>query len=203
MNVDTIAAQIRTLCPIFNGHVAGAAAYANGVADQVWLDLPAAYVIPLDQDADENTSMPGLNQIVHERVGIIVVLNTLAAGGAPDSADRRGQAAAAGIDAFKYALFRAVLNWRPDFDPATPTANREARGIYFVGAGFPEAGAFDRARFFYQFTFGLDTTITDDDGWQQPVTDLIEIQGTITNADPLAIPQGDTLATFKTDFPTS
>lgn len=183
MNIDTVAAQLRTIATVFNGNVAGAAAYANGVADQVWLPLPAAYVVPLDQDAEDNTSMQALNQIVRERVGVIVVMDTMNAGGAPDTGDRRGQAAAANLDTLKYAVFKAILNWRPDGDPPSAT-NRESRGMYFVGAGFPEPGAFDRARFFYQFVFGLDTTITDADGWQQPFDMLIDINSTVISGDP-------------------
>lgn len=192
-DINTVATQIKALCPIFGNSVAGAAGYANAVEDQVWLPLPAAYVIQLGQDAEENSSMTGLNQVVRERIGVIVVMETLKVGGAPlDLADRRGQAAAAYIDTIKYALFRAVLNWRPDWDPANPALNREARGFYFVGADSPQEGAFDRARFFYQFVFGLDTTITDLDGWQLPSVGLIEVQGTITNGDPAG--SGGTLA---------
>lgn len=199
MNIDQIATQIKALCPIFGGSVAGAAAYVNGVEDQVWLPLPAAYVIQIDQDADANDSLTDLYQIVHERVGVIVVLETLKVGGAPlDLADRRGQAATAYIDTIKYALFKAILNWRPDWDPANPSVNRESRGMYFIGAASPEAGAFDRARFFYQFTFGLDTTITDLDGWQLPSDPLIEVQGTITNGDPAG--SGGTLAIADVRF---
>ena len=192
MNINQVAAQIKALVPLFGNAVAGAAGYANGVADQAWLPLPAAYVIQLDQDADENSSMAGLQQIVHERIGVIVVLETAMVGGAPqDLADRRGQAATAYIDTIKYALFRAILNWRPDWDLTNPPTDREGRGIYFVSAGFPSEGAFDRARYFYQFVFGLDTTITDLDGWQQPFDPLIDIQGTTTNG-----PDGALLANF-------
>ena len=181
MNINTIAAQIRALAPIFNGNVAGAAAYANGVADQAWLPLPAAYVIPLGQEAEDNTLLAGLQQVVHERVGVIVVLETLKVGGAAqDLADRRGQAAGAYLDTVKYALFRAILNWYPDFDPNNPGANRESRGIYFIGADFPTEGAFDRARFFYQFNFCLDTTLTDADGFQLYGDPLTDIRTTMT-----------------------
>lgn len=202
MNLNAVAAQVRALCPIFVNNVAGAAGYANGVADQVWLPLPAAYVVPLDQDAEENVSQVGLDQIVHERFGIIVVLETLRIDGFVDTADRRGQAAAGYLDTVKFALFKAVLNWRPDFPPADAT--RMSRGIYFIGAGFPEGTAFDRARFFYQFTFGLDTLITDADGWQQPSDPLVEVQGTITIGDGIQVsvsPSGSFVADAGTgDF---
>jgi hypothetical protein len=198
MNIDQVASQIRTLAPLFAGNVAGAAAYANGVADQVWLPSPAAYVIPLSQDAEENTSMTGLYQIVRERVGVIVVLETLKVGGAADLADRRGQAASAYIDTVKYAIFRAILNWRPDWDSANPAVNREGKGLSFVGAEFPEAGAFDRARFFYQFVFQLETTITDADGWLLGWVPLTDVGGTITDPDN----NGQTRAVFDVPLPT-
>ncbi|MBV8613402.1 MAG: hypothetical protein JOY66_06465, partial [Acetobacteraceae bacterium] len=98
MDIDTIAGQIRALCPIFNNNVAGAAAYANAVADETFLALPSAYVIPHGSDADENTSENGLWQTVNERVAVIIVIQTLMAGGQLDLADRRAQAAAASID---------------------------------------------------------------------------------------------------------
>jgi hypothetical protein len=166
VNIDVVAAQIKRLAPIFNGNVAGAASYANGVVDQVWLDLPAAYVVPLGQEAEANILGNGLEQTVHERVGVIVVLETLKVGGEMDPSDRRAQAASAYTDTIRQALFTAILNWRPDWDPANPTLNREARGLYFNSADFPAEAGWDRARFFYQYIFTLDTMFTDADGWQ-------------------------------------
>jgi hypothetical protein len=195
VNIDQVAVQLRALAPIFEGNIAGAAGYTNGVSDQAWLPPPAAYAIPLDQEAGENTSMQGLQQIVHERFGVIVVLDIKKVGGAPvDLADRRGQAAAAYLDVIKYAICRAILNWRPDWDLTNPPADREGRGIYFISAGFPQDGAFDRARFFYQFIFGLDTTLTDLDGWQEAGVPLAGIQGAITN-------DAGTLAGFAVTLP--
>ncbi len=190
MNIEQIIAQLRTVATIFGNNVAGAAAYANGVQDQSWLPYPAAYVVPADQDAAENTSTNGLNQIVHERFAVIVVLQTAMVDTVIDYADRRGQAAAAYLDVIKYSIFQSILNWRPDFPGP---GLRESRGIYFAGAGFPESQGFDRGRFFYQFSFALDTMITDIDGWQQPTTPLVQIQGTIEPPGPLA--------TFEVPFP--
>src|ERR1700733_1801330 len=143
MNIDTVALQVKTLCPLFGNSVAGAAAYADGVKDQAWLPLPAAYVLPGGMDAEDNSTLTGLTQIVHERVIIIVVLDTLMAGGTLDISDRRGQAAAASLTTIGYALYSAVLNWRPDWTAANPSANREARGMYLLSAGYPEGRAFD------------------------------------------------------------
>lgn len=189
MNIDAIAGQLRSVATVFGGNVAGAAAYANGVADQTWLPLPAAYVIPGEEDAEPNESMTGSYQTVHERVSVIVVLPTLSAGGALDSADRRGQAAAAQVDVLRAAVFKALLNWRPDEDGGDAVTSPSTRGLYYLGARFPADGAFDRARFFYEFLFGLDATVTDDDGWRPSGVPLTKVQGTF--ADQVS---GDTLA---------
>lgn len=190
MNIDAIASQLRSVATIFAGNVAGAAAYANGVSEQTWLPLPAAYVIPGEEDAEPNDSMTGSYQIVHERVSVIVVLPTLSAGGSLDSADRRGQAAAAQLRSLRSAVFKALLNWQPDPDGTDTTTQIETRGIYYLGARFPADGAFDRARFFYEFLFGLDVTVTDDDGWRPTGTPMTDVHATVTDQT-----TGDTLAT--------
>ncbi len=198
MNINVIIAQLRSLAPIFGGNVAGAAGYAYGVSDQVWLPLPAAYVVHLGEDAEPNNSMTDSWQIIHEKIGVICVLDTTLVGGVTDLADRRGQAASAYVDTVRAAIWRAILNWRPDWDPANPAANRETRGIYYAGAQFPAEGSFDRARFFYQFEFGLDTTVTGADGWQPPYDDLVSITGTIPGASPVSNP-----VKFGVQFPPS
>lgn len=181
MNIDALVAQLRTYATIFNGNVAGAAGYASGVSDQTWLPLPAAYVIPAEEDAEPNDSMTGTYQIVRERVSVIVVFPTLSAGGSVDLTDRRGQAAAAQLRSIRASIFKALLNWQPDPDGIDTTEQIEGRGIYYLGGRFPNEGAFDRARFFYQFTFGLDITITDDDGWRPTGVPLTEVKATLTN----------------------
>ena len=195
MNIDVVAAQLKAYAPLFNGNVAGAAAYADGVADQVFLPLPAAYVIPGDDEAAANTSDNGLWQIVTERIGVIVILETAKVGTITDLTDRRGQAAAAYLRTVRSAIFKALLNWRPDWDPTNPSTNVEARGLAYDSARPLE---FDRARFFYQFDFSLETLITDDDGWVLPSDPLIGVQGTITNG-----AGGGTLGTFDVTLPLS
>lgn len=181
MNIDAVAAQIRTIATVFNGNVAGAAGYANGVQENTWLPRPAAYVIPGEEDAEPSESATGLYQHVHERVSVVVVLETMSAGGQLDPADRRGQAAAAQIDVLRAAIFKAILNWRPDEDGGDTVTSPSSRGIYYLGGRYPSEGAFDRARFFYRFDFGLDTTITDDDGWRPTGTPLTKVHGTFTD----------------------
>ncbi len=173
MDIGVIIGQLRALAPLFNGNVAGAAAYADGVDSQAWLPLPAAYVVPLDDDAGENLSQTGTQQIVSERIAVILVLNN-----ATTTGDRRGQASAEQYSTMRAAIFRAILNWRPDWNPATPATNRESRGIYYVRGSLID---FDLARLFYQFEFGLDTTITEDDGWTDTPVPLVDIQMTLTD----------------------
>lgn len=163
MNLDAVITQLKTVA-MFGGNVAGAAAFADGIDSQVWLPTPAAYVIPLDEDASENQNLNGLQQIVTERIGIIVNLD--------NSADRRGQTASDQYDTTRTAIFKAILNWRPDWHPLNPELNREARGFYYQGGRLLD---FDRARLFYQWEFALDITITDQDGWQPPAIPLLDI----------------------------
>lgn len=189
MNIDAVAAQIRTIATAFGGNVAGAAQYANAVEDQVWLPLPAAYVVPDNEDAEPSEDATALQQIVRERVSVIVVISTINAGGTPDTADRRGQAAAASFDVLRAAIFKAILNWRPNQDGGDTVTQPSSKGIYYIGARYPAEGGFDRARAFRQFTFGLDTTITEDDGWKPTGTALTDVRATVTDQT-----TGDTLA---------
>ncbi len=180
MNIDTVITQIKAVATIFGGNVAGAAKFAQGSADdQVWLPMPAAYVIRGEEDADSNDSLNALEQTVRERVSVIIVIPTLSAGGSLNITDRRGQAAADQIEPLRNAVFKALLNWRPVEDGGDATGKPSARGFYYIGARFPAEGAFDRARFFYQFVFGLDTTITEQDGWTAAGTALTDIRATI------------------------
>lgn len=164
MNLDKVITQIKSKVAIFNGNVAGAAAYANAVADQVWLPTPAAYIIPLDEDSTGNEQQSGLQQIITERIGVIVQLD--------NTGDRRGQGAILEYDGARTALFSQILDWRPDWDVNNPTANREARGLYYAGGRLVD---FDRARLFYQFDFALDITVTEADGWSPDSVALTSI----------------------------
>lgn len=196
MNIDTVIRQLQQYAPAFEGNVAGAAAYARGsVDDQVWLPLPAAYVIRGEEDAEPSEDMTGLFQIIRERVSVIVVVPTLSAGGALDITDRRGQAAAEQIEVLRKQIFRALLNWRPVEDGGDQLGQPSAKGLYYLGARFPAEGAFDRSRFFYQFTFGIDTTVTEEDGWTPNGVPLSDVRATITDQT-----TGETLATA--DAPT-
>lgn len=168
MNLTNVIQQLRAYCPSLAGRVAGAADFAAGLESTVNMELPAAYVIPLDEEAEPNPAGPGLLQHVTERIGVIVEFD--------NSADRRGQGPAMSYDAMRAEIFAAILNWRPDLDESNPSTNREAQGFYYGGGQLRE---FDRARLFYQWEFCLDTLVTDADGWQVNARPLAELDITL------------------------
>lgn len=149
MILATFIAQLRANAPMFNGRVAGAAEFTRGLRDySTSLPLPAAYVVPLAQEADPNDSWGGLQQLVHIGVGVIVELDA--------QNDRRGQAPAMDLDDVREQVWASVLNLQIG-------DCRMARGTYYTGARSLDL---DRARLFYQFEFGADWLITEADGVQ-------------------------------------
>ncbi|HWX48127.1 MAG TPA: hypothetical protein VNZ61_08745 [Roseomonas sp.] len=174
MNLDAVIQQIRIFAPVFEGRVAGAADYALA-ADQIWLQQPAAYVTPLEDDAGENENQTGLYQVVREKIGVVVDLSN-----AVDPTDRRGQGPVTqAVYQYRAALWAALLNWRPD--PVN-----QARGFAYAGGGLV-GGGLTRQWLRWQFDFVVETTVTTADGWHPPSEPLREIQGTVVNQDSGAI----------------
>lgn len=157
MNLDTVITQLRAYAPMFQNRVAGAADYATGLESSVNLPLPACFVFPLDDAPTESSGMGGpLRQQIEERIAVVVE--------ADNSPDRRGQTSVTTIEAMKYAIFAAILNWNPS-------------GLPRAGQGFRYGGGhllgMDRARIFWQFEFYLTATIDQDDGFI-PTADYLE-----------------------------
>jgi hypothetical protein len=171
-------AHLRAYCPPFNGRVAGAADFRQGLVNyNANMPLPAAYVLPLDQESDGNRQMTGLFQLVNKTVGIVVELDA--------TTDRRGQEPAMTCDTIEAALFSALLLWAP-VECRVPNG----QGYYFSGGRFLDL---DRARLFYQWEFGLVYQLTDEDGWHDPdaATDLQSIEVDIYPAPPWEMPPPD------------
>lgn len=171
MNLEAVVEQLRTHCPSFENRVAGAANFAIGLETTVNLKLPACFVVPEAEEAAEQKGLTGYDQLVTEQVLIIVEFD--------NRSDRRGQSVTLLYDAMRRELWRALLNWRPP--PAAGDTQRAARGFWFGGGQLID---FDRARLFYQWRFCLDITVTDLDGWQEPLDPLEEIDVTRTPAIP-------------------
>ena len=176
MIVETFIAQLRANAPLFAGRIAGAAEFYAGLKNyNTSLVLPAAYVLPLGQEADSNVAMNGLIQIVHKSIGVAVELDA--------QTDRRGQAPVMQFDVIEAQIFASVLNLNIVDANGCP---RMTRGSYFQGARYLDL---DRARLFYQWEFGLDWQISDADGVQTPAIPLEAIDVNIYNrviADPPA-----------------
>ena len=151
--------QLRANAPIFAGRVAGAAEFQAGLRNyNTSLPLPAAYVLPLGQEADANQLWNGLIQIVHKTIGVAVELDA--------QQDRRGQAPTMNFEEIEAQIFASVLN-------LTIGECRMPRGAAFSGARYLDL---DRARLFYQWEFALDWQITDADGVQPESVPLETIE---------------------------
>jgi hypothetical protein len=147
--IGTFISQLRANAPIFAGRVAGAAEFYAGLRNyNTSLPLPAAYVLPLGQDADANSVWGGLIQIVHKSIGVAVELDA--------QNDRRGQAPTMNFEDIEAQIFASVLN-------LVLGDCRMVRGASFSGARYLDL---DRARLWYQWEFNLDWQITDADGVQ-------------------------------------
>jgi hypothetical protein len=188
-------AQLRANAPIFGGRVAGAAEFYAGLKNyNTSMALPAAYVLPLGQEAEPNQVWNGLIQIVHKSVGVAVELDA--------QTDRRGQAPAMNFEEIEAQIFASVLNLEIG-------DCRMVRGTSFSGARYLDL---DRARLFYQWEFNLDWQLTDADG-VQPVSvplqtievDIFGPHGTPAPGTPPAavvvVPTGDPPYPPATDGP--
>jgi hypothetical protein len=168
----TFIAQLRSNAPVFGGRVAGAAEFYAGLKNyNTSMSLPAAYVLPLGQDAEPNQIWNGLIQIVHKSVGIAVELDA--------QQDRRGQSPTMQFEEIEAQIFASILNLEVG-------ECRMTRGTYFAGARYLDL---DRARLWYQWEFTLDWQLTDDDGVQPHSIPLEAIEVDIFHA-PVA--PGDT-----------
>jgi hypothetical protein len=147
--MGTIIASLRSHAPIFEGRVAGAAEFYKGLRDyNTSMVMPAAFVLPLGQDATQNITYGALQQIMHKSIGVAVELDT--------QRDRRGQEPTMQFEEIETQILASVLNlYIGDC--------RMTQGAYFTGARYLDL---DRARLWYQWEFGLDWQITDLDGVQ-------------------------------------
>lgn len=163
--MGTFIAQLRANAPIFGGRVAGAAEFYAGLKNyNTSMALPAAYVLPLGQEAEPNQVWNGLIQIVHKSVGIAVELDA--------QRDRRGQDPTMSFEDIETQIFASVLNLEIG-------DCRMVRGASYSGARYLDL---DRARLFYQWEFSLDWQITDADGVQPVSIPLAAIEVDIFRA---------------------
>ncbi|CAG9172401.1 hypothetical protein CURE108131_23170 [Cupriavidus respiraculi] len=132
MNLNAVITQLRQRAGIFQNRVAGAAKF-QVLPEGANLLVPAAYVIPLDENPDPNKSTNGHRQTVEDSFAVVVVLS--------NAVDERGQAAVTTVHDMRKILVRALVGWQPgdDYDQ-----------IEYDGGSLLHL---DRARLYYQFEF--------------------------------------------------
>lgn len=178
MDITAIITALKTrTVSTFNSRVAGAAEFKR-LPETANLVMPAAYVIPLDDDAGEQQSENGFSQIVRDGFAVIVVVS--------NNSDERGQGGIVSVSAIRAVLWAALLAWKPD----------AAHGpIIYEGGQLLDM---DRARLYYQFEFSAPTEITEAETWQAIANaqlgafEQLQIEvDTIDPFDPNRVPAGD------------
>jgi hypothetical protein len=167
MDISLIIAALKQRCPSFANRVTGAAEYKR-LAESVNLDLPAAYVIPLDDEAGEMQTSNGYLQEIRDAVAIVVVMS--------NAVDERGQTSISTVQALRSELWAALLGWMPDAVHGR---------IEYEGGQLLDL---DRARLYYQFEFSAPTEITESDTWQgisnAALTPFDKVSLTVDTIDP-------------------
>lgn len=146
MNLDLVTSALRARVAIFSGRVAGAAKFEPLPAAAA-LTVPCAFVLPLDDNPEKNTSSTGIRQELEESFAVVVAISNVA--------DELGKAASASVDVVRRQLWAALLGWSPD--------EENYDGITYGGGSLL---ALDRARLWYQFEFSAMTLIETSDGYQ-------------------------------------
>ncbi|MEM5371355.1 hypothetical protein V4C53_35720 [Paraburkholderia azotifigens] len=145
MNLNAVIEHLRERMPIFAQRVAGAAKFSI-LPEASNLMVPAAYVIPLDENPDQQASSNGYRQTVEDRFAVVVVLSNVS--------DERGQSAAMSVHDMRKLLFSALVGWEPGDD------------YYQVEYDGGSLLSIDRARLYYQFEFKSDYEIGYEDTWK-------------------------------------
>lgn len=160
MDLPAVIEHLKGNVPLLGGRVAGSAQFTISMSGELRPEtFPAAYVVPLGEDAEPNDESNALYQTVTERIGVVVEFD--------NTGDRRGQGVTLLYQPMRAALFRALLNWRAT-DPAHALRGFEAASGAIL--------QIDRARVFYQWEFTLQSLVTDADGWQVAAPPLVEIR---------------------------
>lgn len=145
MQLEIVVTALKSRCPSFSNRVAGAAQFKHLPENQT-LPVPAAYVVPLDDQPSAGRAQNSVRQPLTDSFAVIVALSNVA--------DEKGQGAAHTVNSLRAELWAALLGWRP--------AERY-NGINYEGG---QLLAMDRARLWYQFEFGAEMELCPDDGWQ-------------------------------------
>lgn len=144
---ETIIDALRQRVPYFTGRVAGAAQFKL-LPETAAMQVPCAFVIPLDDNPGEPQSQNAIRQDITDGFAIVVALS--------NQADEKGQGSVNSVRQVRRLLWSALLGWEP---------GEEYEAIQYEGGQILQL---DRARIWYQFEFSALTQLGDEDGWQGP-----------------------------------
>lgn len=165
MILDLIISALRKRCKTLDGRVAGAAQWA-GLTEDENPALPAAYVVPLREDAGPNESQVSYYQTITNTFGVILLV--------PNFADERGQDASRWIELLKPEVFKGILSW-------TMQPRDEHGPIIFEGGSLIYM---DDARAAYQLEFSYETYLDTSDTYQKIELDALpELEGADIDVD--------------------
>ena len=172
MKLDAVIIQLRNqTISIFNRRIHGAAELAQITnAGKTALPIPAAYVIPLADIAQNNPNTIGFQQDITEQFSVILALN--------NQSDRTGLMAANEVHITRSAIFNAILNWSPDPDEYEP--------IEYAGGQFLDMNP---AILYWRLTFQSSTRLLSADGFIGNHSDLQDVKVGIDLAEP-SLPGG-------------
>lgn len=172
MKLDAVIIQLRNqTVSVFNRRIHGAAELAQITnSGKTALPIPAAYVIPLADIAQENPNTIGFQQDITEQFAVILALN--------NQSDRTGLMAANDVHITRLAIFNAILNWSPAPDEYEP--------IEYAGGQFLDMNP---AILYWRLTFQTATRLTAEDGYVSSSPDLNDVKVGIDIAEP-SLPGG-------------
>lgn len=145
MELEPVIEALRERLPIFGSRVGGAVQF-KALGEKSALQIPCAYVIPLDDNASERKAGNTARQEITDGFAVVVVMS--------NKPDEKGQGSALNAHNMRTLLWAALLGWCPseEYDP-----------IVYEGGQLMKL---DRAEMWFQYEFSATTQITDADGWR-------------------------------------
>jgi len=145
MRIAPIVIKLRLADTPFDDQIAGAAELAE--ATRATLNNEQAFVIPLAEVAAENKLDGGINQVIAETFGVVIVLRN-----DTTQKDKLSLTAFDRIHNIRAKIFKAILGWQMD----------DAESIVTYAGG--RLLELNRAWVWYQFEFNVNIRVDDDDG---------------------------------------
>jgi len=160
MKVAPVVLRLRQIATSFDGQVYGAAEMV--AADKELQQVPAAFVVELDQRAKEMVGDYAWNgQTLTEYFAVVVALN--------NSTDVLGHTAHEQLFDIRAEIWKSILGWKPTEEQI---GLKIETPISYVGAkiAFPT----NRARLWWEFIFKFEFVIDTDDGVDPETFDMFD-----------------------------